>query len=114
MENVISEQLDMISGKEKELRNEISEREDDAKRALTDLYESIEKLCILRKGTTEGMVDISDFIETVRGKYVGVRIENFEQRQDEIVNLIDNISWSVRTLIDKINKFEQDVNRNGD
>lgn len=114
MENEASTVVDSIIQQEMATNEEILDKEEEAKRSLADLYSSIEKLYILRKGTKEGLVGINDFINTIHDKYVGVNIESFEQRKKEIVELLENISWSIRSVIDKINNFERDVKKIGD
>jgi len=114
MENEASTVVDSIIRQEMATNEEILDKEEEAKRSLEDLYVSIEKLYILRKGTKEGLAGIDEFIRQIHDKYVGVNVEGFEQRKKEIVELLENISWSIRSAIDKINNFERDVKKIGD
>lgn len=108
MENEISTTLDSLIQQEIHADEEISEKNDTAVRALEDLYASIEKLYILRKGTRDGLKSVDEFVNELLAKFGGVRIENMGARKDEIVNLLSNISWSIRAALDAINRFEKD------
>ena len=108
MENEISTMLDSLVRQEIKANDEITEKNDTAVRALTDLHASIEQLYILRKGTRDGLKSVDDFVQELLQKFGGVRIENMGARKDEIVNLLNNISWSIRTVLDAIDRFEKD------
>lgn len=109
MENEISTTVDALIRAELAQNEEIIEKDNAAKQALSDLYLSIENLYNLRKGARSGLVDINDFINSAYNRFVGINIESFGKRKDEIIELLNNISWSVREVISKMEQFERDV-----
>lgn len=109
MENEISTALDTLKEQESELTQEVSDRNDDAINAISDLHSSIYRLHALHQNTKETVLGVNDFIEVIRNKFIKVNLENMGRNRDEIINLIDNISWSIRELIDKVNKFDKDL-----
>lgn len=109
MENNVSTTLDQIIQAEIHADEEITEKNDEATRALEELHAAIEKVFILRKGTREGLLQVDDFVNELKSKFGAVNIENYGARKDEIVRLLDNISWSIRAVFDAIDAFEKDV-----
>ncbi len=114
MDNEISTNIDAIIRAELHASQEITDKTEEATRALEDLHAAIEELYILRKGTREGLKSVDEFIIGLRTKFGAAPIENFGARQAEIVQLLDNISWSIRSVLDAINKFDEDVKKGFD
>lgn len=109
MENEVSTMIDQIIQQEIHADEEITEKNDDAVRALEDLHAAVEKVYILRKGTREGLVQVDEFVNNLKAKFGAVNIEGYGARHKEIIQLLDNISWSIRSVIDAINAFNKDV-----
>ena len=109
MENEASTMIDNVIRAEIATDEEITEKNDEAVRALEDLHAAIEKVYILRKGTREGLLQIDDFINGIKSKFGAVNVEGYGARKDSIIQLLGNISWSIRAVLDEIDAFNKDV-----
>lgn len=104
--------IDQLIQAEIHADEEITEKNDEATRALEELHAAIENVFILRKGTREGLLQVDDFVNGLKTKFGAVNIESYGARKAEIVQLLDNISWSIRAVLDAITAFEKDVVNN--
>ena len=111
MENDISTGLDQLVIQEKALAKEIDDREFDADRALSELHESLSKLHALRQGEKQTLLAVNDYIAVVKENMLKVGISDLSGQRNEIVGLLDNISWSIRSVLDKIERFEKELKK---
>lgn len=111
MTNNYTENLKRIALKEQELNTKIADAEEDANRKLAELHSYIEQLYILKKAEKAVLLDVNEFIETVKDKVFKIDVEGLGHKQNEVLQALETALWGINKALDLYKDIEYTIKR---
>ena len=114
MDNGYTSELNNMYNKETALNAKVEESQENAVRAISELHQALLDLNAVKTQEKAILVDLNEFIQRIQQHVIKVDVSKVSAKKNEILGLIENISWSVSKLLDLTNEVEQEISRQND
>lgn len=114
MDNNYTNTINELYQKEERLNAVVEECQENANRALEELHTALLDLNAVKTSEKAVFVDLNAFLNRIQTQVVKADVPRIVAKKQELLGLLENVSWGVSRILDLTAEIEQELSRQND